>query len=344
MHLGNARTALLAWLDVRARGGSHAAADRGPRPRPLPPGVRGRAPPRPRVAGPRLGRRGARPVDARGGVRRRDRRAAGGRPDLRVLLHASRAARGLGAARRVRRDAALRRGLPRPGRGGPAVAPRRGAAARRCGSSRRPRTRRWSTASPARSPRAPASEVVVRRSDGLYAYHLAVVVDDAADGVTDVCRGDDLLPATGPQAGLQALLGLPRPAYAHVPLVLGPDGARLSKRHGAVAIADLRDAGIRPGEICGALARSAGACRAGRGHACAAGRELRPGADRAATDDAAGAGARRLEDRAAQERRWLLRSAQRTARRLTPRRRASELRRPPSRTRARRRGRRRATR
>jgi glutamyl-tRNA synthetase len=83
-------------------------------------------------------------------------------------------------------------------------------------------------------------------------------VDDAADGVTDVCRGDDLLPATGPQAGLQALLGLPRPAYAHVPLVLGPDGARLSKRHGAVAIADLRDAGIRPGEICGALARSAG--------------------------------------------------------------------------------------
>ncbi|MFI5051036.1 MAG: tRNA glutamyl-Q(34) synthetase GluQRS, partial [Gaiellales bacterium] len=100
------------------------------------------------------------------------------------------------------------------------------------------------------------SEVVVRRSDGLYAYHLAVVVDDAADGVTDVCRGDDLLAATGPQAGLQALLGLPRPAYAHVPLVLGPDGARLSKRHGAVAIADLRDAGIRPGEICGALARS----------------------------------------------------------------------------------------
>src|SRR6478736_5144504 len=103
-----------------------------------------------------------------------------------------------------------------------------------------------------------ASEIVVRRSDGLYAYHLAVVVDDAADKVTDVCRGDDLLPATAPQAGLQALLGLPRPAYAHVPLVLGPDGARLSKRHGAVAIADLRDAGIRPGEICGALARSAG--------------------------------------------------------------------------------------
>ena len=107
------------------------------------------------------------------------------------------------------------------------------------------------------------SEVVVRRSDGLYAYHLAVVVDDAADGVTDVCRGDDLLPATCPQAGLQALLGLPRPAYAHVPLVLGPDGARLSKRHGAVAIADLRDAGIRPGEICGALARSAGVAASG---------------------------------------------------------------------------------
>jgi len=108
-----------------------------------------------------------------------------------------------------------------------------------------------------------ASEIVVRRSDGLYAYHLAVVVDDAADKVTDVCRGDDLLPATAPQAGLQALLGLPRPAYAHVPLVLGPDGARLSKRHGSVAIADLRDAGIRPGEICGALARSAGLAASG---------------------------------------------------------------------------------
>ena len=135
---------------------------------------------------------------------------------------------------------------------------------RRCGSRHPPRIRRWSTGSPARSPRASAAEIVVRRSDGLYAYHLAVVVDDAADGVTDVVPGRRPAgSATDPQTGLQALLGLPRPAYAHVPLVLGPDGARLSKRHGAVSIADLRDAGVGPGEIAALLARSAGVAASG---------------------------------------------------------------------------------
>lgn len=124
------------------------------------------------------------------------------------------------------------------------------------------------------------AEIVVRRSDGLHAYHLAVVVDDAADGVTEVCRGDDLLAATTPQAGLQQLLGLPRPAYAHVPLVLGPDGARLSKRHGAVAIADLRDAGIAAGRIQSVLARSAGIATG----ETAAPRELVRGFDLAAID------------------------------------------------------------
>jgi glutamyl-tRNA synthetase len=107
-------------------------------------------------------------------------------------------------------------------------------------------------------PKGGPAEVVVRRSDGLHAYHLAVVVDDAADGVTDVCRGDDLLASANPQAALQGLLGLPRPTYAHVPLVLGPDGARLSKRHGAVAIAELRDAGVSAERITSLLARSAG--------------------------------------------------------------------------------------
>jgi glutamyl-tRNA synthetase len=101
-------------------------------------------------------------------------------------------------------------------------------------------------------------DVIVRRSDGLYAYHLAVVVDDAADGVTDVVRGDDLLGSTARQVALQQLLGSPQPAYAHVPLMLGQDGQRLAKRHGAVTVAKLRDAGATAREVVGALAGSAG--------------------------------------------------------------------------------------
>jgi len=101
-------------------------------------------------------------------------------------------------------------------------------------------------------------DVIVRRSDGLFAYQLAVVVDDAADGVTDVVRGDDLLGSTARQVALQQLLGLPQPVYAHVPLMLGEDGERLAKRHGAVAVADLRASGASAREIVGALAGSAG--------------------------------------------------------------------------------------
>jgi glutamyl-tRNA synthetase len=107
-------------------------------------------------------------------------------------------------------------------------------------------------------PRPVGGDVIVRRSDGHYAYQLAVVVDDAADGVTDVVRGDDLLGSTARQVALQQLLGLAQPAYAHVPLMLGDDGERLAKRHGVVAVADLRAAGATPGEVVGALAGSAG--------------------------------------------------------------------------------------
>jgi glutamyl-tRNA synthetase len=101
-------------------------------------------------------------------------------------------------------------------------------------------------------------DVVLRRNDGLPAYNLVVVVDDAAQGVEEVVRGDDLLPSTPRQAHLAHVLGLPVPRYLHVPLVLGPDGSRLAKRHGAVTLADATAAGIPPSEVRRRLAASVG--------------------------------------------------------------------------------------
>jgi glutamyl-tRNA synthetase len=82
-------------------------------------------------------------------------------------------------------------------------------------------------------------DFVVRRGDGVPAYNLAVVVDDAASGVDQVVRGDDLLSSSPRQAYLAGLLGHPEPVYAHVPLVLNEDGARLAKRDGAVTLAEI---------------------------------------------------------------------------------------------------------
>ena len=82
-------------------------------------------------------------------------------------------------------------------------------------------------------------DFVVRRNDGVPAYNLAVVVDDAWQGIGEVVRGDDLLETTPRQLFLAAALGLQAPAFAHVPLVLAPDGSRLAKRHGAVTLDQL---------------------------------------------------------------------------------------------------------
>ncbi len=90
------------------------------------------------------------------------------------------------------------------------------------------------------------------------AYTLAVVVDDAAQGVTHVLRGDDILPATPAQRVVYRRLGLREPEFTHVPLVVGPDGRRLAKRHGDTRIAAYRAAGVAPGRILSALARSCG--------------------------------------------------------------------------------------
>jgi len=106
-------------------------------------------------------------------------------------------------------------------------------------------------------------DVVLRRNDGVPAYNLAVVVDDAAQGVTDVVRGDDLVSSTPRQLRLAGLLGLPTPRHLHVPLVLGPDGSRLAKRHGAVTLAELTGSGHDPVDVRSWLARSLGLAEPG---------------------------------------------------------------------------------
>jgi glutamyl-tRNA synthetase len=96
-------------------------------------------------------------------------------------------------------------------------------------------------------------DLVLRRGDGMPAYNLAVVVDDAEQGVEEVVRGDDLLDSTPRQLLLARLLGLRPPSYAQVPLVLGPDGVRLAKRHGAVTLGDWE-----PGDALAWMASSLG--------------------------------------------------------------------------------------
>lgn len=101
-------------------------------------------------------------------------------------------------------------------------------------------------------------DVVLARADGVPAYNLAVVVDDGVQGIDQVVRGDDLASSTPRQILLQRLLGFAEPEYLHAPLVLGDDGHRLAKRHGAVTLADLAADGWSTTDVLGVLARSLG--------------------------------------------------------------------------------------
>ncbi len=100
---------------------------------------------------------------------------------------------------------------------------------------------------------AESGDFVVRRADGAWAYQLAVVVDDLAMNITHVLRGDDLLPSTGAQILLYRALGSEPPAFAHVPLLLDTDGARMAKRKGSLTLSALRGAGVRPERVVGLL-------------------------------------------------------------------------------------------
>lgn len=112
---------------------------------------------------------------------------------------------------------------------------------------------------------AEADDVVLQRNDGTPAYNLAVVVDDAFSGVDQVVRGDDLLPAAATQAFLAELLGYPPPLYAHVPLAVNAEGRRLAKRDGAVTLPDLAALGMEPSSVLGLIAVSLDLASPGEG-------------------------------------------------------------------------------
>jgi glutamyl-tRNA synthetase len=107
-------------------------------------------------------------------------------------------------------------------------------------------------------------DFLIARRSGAPAYQLAVVVDDAEDGVTEVVRGDDLLPSTARQYLLREALGLSHPVHFHVPLVVDAEGRRLAKRRDDLSLFELRERGVDPRAVVGWAARTAGLTGADR--------------------------------------------------------------------------------
>lgn len=108
------------------------------------------------------------------------------------------------------------------------------------------------------NPERQLGDFVIAKSDGTPAYQLAVVVDDYDMGVTEVVRGNDLVPSTYRQLAIIRHLGWPQPTYCHVPLIVGPDGRRLAKRHGDTRLSYFRERGIKPQLIVGYLSWTLG--------------------------------------------------------------------------------------
>ncbi len=108
------------------------------------------------------------------------------------------------------------------------------------------------------------SDFVVRRADGVWSYHFATAFDDAAMGITEVVRADDLVDAAHPQAAVAFALGMKPPSYLHIPLLHGASGVRLSKRTGSTSIAQLRAQGVAAERVVGLLASTFHLAKAGQ--------------------------------------------------------------------------------
>ncbi|WP_223067432.1 tRNA glutamyl-Q(34) synthetase GluQRS [Paenibacillus caui] len=109
-------------------------------------------------------------------------------------------------------------------------------------------------AGPHSFPKGSGGDFIVKRADGMYSYQLAVTIDDAAMRITHVLRGDDLLDSTPRQLALYEALNLAPPRFAHAPLIMGEDGHRLAKRHGDLSLSFLRSTGVQPQKVIGWLA------------------------------------------------------------------------------------------
>ncbi|HWV38283.1 MAG TPA: tRNA glutamyl-Q(34) synthetase GluQRS [Vulgatibacter sp.] len=273
LHLGNARTALLAWLSVRAQGGAFVLRMEDlDKPREAP-GAAARILDALRW----LGLDWDEGPDVGGPFDPYDQSRRGTRYDaavealvLRKLAYECFCSRA---------EVAAASNAPHPGEEGPRypgtcrTCPPERAAARRA-AGRYPSVRLQVPPGAIRfhdlflGPQAidvdaQVGDFVIRRVDGVAAYQLAVAVDDAAMGITEVIRGDDLLSSTPRQLLVYQALDLRAPSFGHVPLVLGPDGGRLAKRNGARSLPELRAKGEDPKAICGLLASMSGLASAG---------------------------------------------------------------------------------